>query len=125
MPEEIDGLLASPDRATWVGRRDRALLMVAVQTGLRVSELIGLRRDHVVLGTGAHLRCEGKGRKDAARRSGRKRSASCASGYASARPRLPAPAFPSSRGGPLSRDAVERLVARHKRSPGRTETALR
>ena len=63
-PEEIDALLAAPDRATWIGRRDRALMLVAIQTGLRVSELIGLRRDDVVLGTGAHLRCEGKGRKE-------------------------------------------------------------
>ena len=75
MPEEIDALLAAPDQATWIGRRDRALLLMAIQTGLRVSELIGLRRDDVVLGTGAHVRCEGKGRKKAlhAARSGRGR----------------------------------------------------
>ena len=62
--EEIDALLAAPDRATWIGRRDRALLLVAIQTGLRVSELVGLRRDDVFLGTGPHVRCEAKGRKE-------------------------------------------------------------
>jgi site-specific recombinase XerD len=60
---EVEALLAAPDTSTWTGRRDRALLMLAVQTGLRVSELIGLRCQDVVLGTGAHVRCEGKGRK--------------------------------------------------------------
>ncbi len=63
---EIDALLASPDRSTWTGRRDHALLLVAVQTGLRVSELIGLRRQDIELGAGAHLRCVGKGRKQRA-----------------------------------------------------------
>ena len=60
---EIDALLTAPDLSTWIGRRDRTLLLVAVQTGLRVSELIGLRCEDVVLGAGAHVRCEGKGRK--------------------------------------------------------------
>src|SRR5680860_1194473 len=60
---EIDALLAAPDLTTRLGRRDRALLAVAVQTGLRASELVGLRRHDVTLGTGAHLTCTGKGRK--------------------------------------------------------------
>ena len=60
---EIDALLAAPDCSTWVGRRDHAILMLALQTGLRASELINLRRCDIVTGTGAHLRCEGKGRK--------------------------------------------------------------
>ncbi|WP_211455435.1 tyrosine-type recombinase/integrase [Collimonas antrihumi] len=61
---EIEALLAAPDRATWVGRRDHALLLLAVQTGLRLSELIGLDRDAVMFGKGAHVRCLGKGRKE-------------------------------------------------------------
>lgn len=61
---ETEALLAAPELSTWIGRRDRALLLLAVQTGLRVSELIGLRCQDVVLGTGAHVRCEGKGRKE-------------------------------------------------------------
>lgn len=48
--EEIDALVAAPDKTTWRGRRDHALLLVAIQTGLRVSELIGLQRQDVVLG---------------------------------------------------------------------------
>ena len=62
--EQVEALLATPDLSTWYGRRDRTLLHLCVQTGLRVSELIGLRRSDVVLGTGAHVRCRGKGRKD-------------------------------------------------------------
>lgn len=62
--DEIDALLAAPDRATWAGRRDHALLLVAVQTGLRVSELTVLTCEDVELGVGAHVRCHGKGRKE-------------------------------------------------------------
>lgn len=61
---EIEAILATPDRTTWLGRRDYALLLPAAQTGLRVSELIGLDRDDIHLGAGAHVRCVGKGRKE-------------------------------------------------------------
>jgi tetratricopeptide (TPR) repeat protein len=61
---EIEALLAAPDRTTWIERRNYALLLLAVQTGLRLSELTGLDRDAVVLGRGAHVRCFGKGRKE-------------------------------------------------------------
>jgi site-specific recombinase XerD len=61
---EIEAILAAPDRTTWLGRRDHALLLLAAQTGLRLSELIGLDRDAVHLGAGAHVRCVGKGRKE-------------------------------------------------------------
>ena len=62
-PSRDRGVVAAPDQNTWSGRRDHALLLVAVQTGLRVSELVGLRCQDVALGTGAHVRCTGKGRK--------------------------------------------------------------
>lgn len=62
-PEEVQALLAAPDLGSWVGRRDRALMILAVQTGLRLSELTGLRCCDVELGTGPHVRCLGKGRK--------------------------------------------------------------
>jgi len=110
---EIEALFAAPGLATWVGRRDRTLLTVATQTGLRASELISLRCQDVVLGSGAHVRCEGKGRKQ---RSTPLRKDTVAMLEAWLRERLgqpPDPVFPSTRGGPLSRDAVERLVARH------------
>jgi integrase/recombinase XerD len=60
---ESEAVLSGPDQTTWSGRRDRTLLLVALQTGLRVSELVGLRCQDVVLETGAHVRCTGKGRK--------------------------------------------------------------
>ncbi len=59
---EVDALLAAPDRGTWAGRRDHAMLVVVVQTGLRISELIELSRNDVTLDVGAHVRCMGKGR---------------------------------------------------------------
>jgi integrase/recombinase XerD len=62
---EVDALLAAPDRGTWTGRRDHAMLVLAIQTGLRISELIGLTGD-VNLGAGAHVHCIGKGRKERA-----------------------------------------------------------
>jgi integrase/recombinase XerD len=113
--EEIDALLAAPDRTTWIGRRDRALLLVGIQTGLRVSELIGLRRCDIILGAGPHVRCEGKGRKQRFTPL-RQEAVEVLTQWLRECPAEPAtPAFASSRGGPLSRDAVERLVARHQR----------
>lgn len=61
---EVDALLAAPDRHTWSGRRDHAFILVAVQTGLRLSEMTGLKRADLILGTGAHIRVVGKGRKE-------------------------------------------------------------
>jgi integrase/recombinase XerD len=61
---EIEAILAAPDRTTWLGRRDYSLLLLAAQTGLRLSELISLDRDAIHLGHGAHVRCVGKGRKE-------------------------------------------------------------
>ncbi|CAE6856894.1 tyrosine-type recombinase/integrase [Paraburkholderia aspalathi] len=59
---EVDALLAAPDQRTWSGRRDHAFLLAAVQTGLRLSEMTGLKREDLVLGVGAHFRVIGKGR---------------------------------------------------------------
>lgn len=61
---EVDALLAAPDRCTWFGRRDHAFILTAVQTGLRLSEITATTRDDLVLGTGAHVRVTGKGRKE-------------------------------------------------------------
>ena len=61
---EIEALLRAPDLATWTGRRDHAFLCLAVQTGLRLSEITGLKRDDIFLGVGAHVRVLGKGRKE-------------------------------------------------------------
>jgi integrase/recombinase XerD len=110
---EADALIAAPDRSTWLGRRDHALLLTDVQTGLRVSELSGLKLRDVHLDTGPHLRCHGKGRKD--------RCTPLTSGTVKVLKvwlterggQDDDPVFPTSRGTPLSRDAVERLVAKH------------
>lgn len=110
---EIDALLAAPDRTRWGGRRDHVLLMLAVQTGLRVSELIGLRTQDVVLGTGAHVRCDGKGRKERCTPL-RKEAANLLRGWLREVPADPAgPLFPNARGGRLSRDGVQYLLAKH------------
>jgi site-specific recombinase XerD len=61
---EVDALLAAPDLSTWSGRRDHAFILTAVQTGLRLSEMTGLKQEDVILGVGAHLRVIGKGRKE-------------------------------------------------------------
>lgn len=110
---EIDALLAAPDPTTWSGRRDRTLLTVAIQTGLRVSELIGLRWQQVTVGTAAHLRCEGKGRKQRCTPLRRDAAAVLAAWLRAQRGQPPDPVFPSTRGTLLSRDAVEQLLAKH------------
>ena len=110
---EISALLAAPDQATWTGRRDRTLLLVAAQTGLRVSELVGLCCQDVVFGTGAHVRCTGKGRKQRCTPL-RKDAVAALRAWLRERSAQPTePLFPSARGQPLSRDAVEYLLAKH------------
>ena len=92
---EIDALLASPDRSTWTGRRDHALLLLAVQTGLRASELASLRRQDLQLGTGAWVRCEGKAERKGALRSAGPPGRYCASGCTSAAASPPARCSPT------------------------------
>jgi len=113
---QITALLAAPDLSTWTGRRDRTLLTVAIQSGLRVAELIGLRCQDVVLGAGAHVKCVGKGRKQRCTPL-RQDVAGLAAAWLRERAGQPAdPVFPNRRGDHLSRDAVERLVAKHARA---------
>ncbi len=110
---EIESLIAAPDPTTWYGRRDRALLMLALQTGLRVSELIELTCSDVVLGTGAHVRCMGKGRKERATPL-RADSVKVLRAWLDECRQVEAePIFVTNRGQRLSRDAVERLVRKH------------
>jgi site-specific recombinase XerD len=112
-PPEVDALLAAPDRATWGGRRDYVLLLTAVQTGLRVSELIGLRCEDVALGIGAHVRCRGKGRKERSTPL-RKEAVVSLNSWLHQRGCQPTdPLFPNARGGWLTRDGVEYLLAKH------------
>jgi integrase/recombinase XerD len=111
--EEATALVAAPDAQTWIGRRDRALLLVAVQTGLRNSELTALRCQDVELRVGAHIRCFGKGRKMRCTPL-RPDVVSVLRAWLAERGGGAAdPVFPSSRGGHLSADAFQRLVTRH------------
>lgn len=110
---EVEALVDSPDRASWTGRRDHALLAVAVQTGLRVSELTALTNQDVQLGTGAHVRCMGKGRKE---RSTPLDRVSVATLRVWMKERGGDPGdvlFPTRRNSALSRDAVGALVTKH------------
>ena len=112
-PEETKALLDSPERSTWAGRRDHALLLTAVQTGLRVSELIGLTNADVHLGTGPHLRTFGKGRKERVAPLTRQTVAVLQT-WTRERAGYPAdPLFPTRTGTPLTRDAIERRLAKH------------
>ena len=112
-PAETDALLAAPDRKTWHGRRDHALLLLAVQTGLRVSELTGLTSQDAHLGAGPHVRCHGKGRKDRATPLTSQTASVLRTWLAECSPAPDGPLFPTRNAGPLSRDAVELLVAKH------------
>ena len=111
--DEVDALLAAPDRDTWTGRRDHALLLIAVQTGLRVTELTCLTCADVDLGTGAHVRCHGKGRKERITPLTTQACGVLRVWLAERRGEPCDPLFPSRRRGPLSRDAVALLVAKH------------
>ncbi len=110
---ELDALLKAPDKETWTGRRDHALILLAAQTGLRVSELIGLSRSDINLGHGAHLNCLGKGRKH------RITPLTTGTGtilraWLRERDGQPTdPLFPTRAGTELSRDALEHRLAKH------------
>ncbi|MHB8508608.1 MAG: tyrosine-type recombinase/integrase [Candidatus Dormibacteria bacterium] len=111
--EEAAALVDAPDMTRWEGRRDRTLLVLAVQAGLRVSELVGLTCGDVMLGTGAHVRCEGKGRKQRAVPLTIPCQALMAVWLAERAGQPLDPLFPTRTGRRLSRDAVERRVAVH------------
>ena len=111
--EEITALVATPDPSTWIGRRDRTLLLVAAWTGLRSCELTGLRRGDVTLGTGANVRCYGKGRKTRCTPLPPDVVPMLTSWLNELGPDPVTPVFPSSHGGRLSADALQRLVRKH------------
>jgi integrase/recombinase XerD len=123
--EETTALLNAPDATTWLGQRDQLLLQVAVQTGLRNSELTKLRRQDVQLGAGAHVRCLGKGRK-ARCTPLRSDVAARLSRWLAEQPQDPTtPVFPTARGKAMSSDALQRLVARHIRKAAKICPSLR
>lgn len=109
---EIDALLAAPDRGTRLGRRDHTLLVLAVQTGLRVSELCGLRRCDVTLGTGANVSCTGKGRKQRCTPLTSATAVLLNSWLKETTGKPSDPLFPGPRGRALTRDAIRRVIER-------------
>lgn len=121
---EVDALLAAPDRDTWAGRRDRTLLLIAVQTGLRVSELVALSIHDVSFGTGPHVRCQGKGRKERCTPLRRDAVAALRLWLREQGDSPKTALFPNARGGRLSRDGVEYLVAKHVRAASRACPSL-
>jgi integrase/recombinase XerD len=110
---EIEALLAAPDRARWLGRRDHAFLITAVQTGLRLSEMTALRHEDVSFGAGAHVRCRGKGRKERCTPLAKPTVAVLQAWIREQGRGDSKTLFPSSCGGPLSADGVQHLLARH------------
>jgi integrase/recombinase XerD len=116
---EVDALLAAPDRTSWLGRRDHALVLLMIQTGLRVSELTGLRHCDVALDRGAHVRCDGKGRKQRVTPL-TSQTVRVLRAWLTEQHANPAdPLFPATHGGPLSRDSIERLLTKHAKTAER------
>ena len=111
--QEVDALLAAPDQRKWSGRRDHALILLAVQTGLRLSELTGLQQQDLHLGTGAHVRVIGKGRKERCTPLS-KNTRTVLAAWLKEPIKLPdQPLFPNARGGRLSAHGVHYLMAKH------------
>jgi len=123
--KEIDVLLAAPDRHTWTGRRDYTLLCLAIQTGLRISELTGLICTDIHLSVGAHVACHGKGRKDRVTPLTSHTIAALRVWLAERAGHPGDPLFPTRTGGRLSRDAVERRIAKHATNAARGCPSLR
>jgi len=122
---EVEALLTAPDQRTWLGRRDHAFLLVAVQTGLRLSEMTGLTRDDLTLSTGAHVRVVGKGRKERCIPLAKPTVAVLRS-WLREPPRGDGRVlFPNARGARLSPDGVHYLLVKHCRTAGKICPSLK
>ncbi len=121
---EVEALFAAPDQHTWSGRRDHVILLVAVQSGLRLSELTGVRRDAVTLDMGAHIRVLGKGRKERATPLTKQTAAVLKAWLREIPDRADATVFPSARGTRLSADGVQYLLAKHVVTAAKTCPSL-
>jgi site-specific recombinase XerD len=122
--DEVKALLGAPDRSTWLGRRDHALILLAVLTGVRVTELVTLRIADVSLTTGAHIKVTGKGRKRRTVTLTRETVTVLRQWLKERQGQPEDPLFPTRRGTRLSRDAVELLVAKHAATAARSRLSL-
>ncbi len=122
---EIQALLTAPDKTTWAGRRDQALLMLAIQTGLRLSELIGIRRCDIVLTSGAHVRCHGKGRKERCTPLTKQTVAVMKNWLKEWSGADDDVVFPNARGTQLSPDGVQYILAKHVAAARKTCPSLK
>jgi len=113
---EVDALLAAPDQSTWAGRRDHAWLITAIQTGLRVSELTGLRRKDIELGAGAYVYVLGKGRKERCTPLARETVKALKHWMEELDGSLDAILFPSLRGNSMSNDGIQYLLNKHSKN---------
>jgi len=111
--QEVDALLAAPDQQTWSGRRDHALMLLAVQTGLRLSELTGLRHEDLHIGAGAHVRVFGKGRKERCTPLSKSTRAVLVAWVREPPRAEDQPLFPNARGGRLSAHGVHYLLHKY------------
>lgn len=111
--DEVDALLASPDSTNWTGRRDHALLVMTVQTGLRISEICSLTYGDIHLGAGPYVACTGKGRRQRVTPLTKATVTTMTTYLAERRTRPGAALFCSPHGQPLSRDALEHRLAKH------------
>lgn len=114
--DEVDALLAAPDRGTWSGRRDHAFILTAVQTGLRLSEMTGLHREDLIVGTGAHVRVIGKGRKERCIPVAKSTLTVLNTWLRDAQRGSDNVLFPSARGNRLSVHGVQYLLTKHRKS---------
>ena len=111
--DEINALLAVPDRTTWLGRRDYALILLAIRTGLRVSELINLHWGDITLGSSSHVRCVGKGRKERVTPITKKTASIIKSWFNENKPNNENLVFTNARKGKLSRDGFRYILKKH------------
>ena len=122
---EVDALLAAPNQRSWFGRRDHALLLVAVQTGLRLSEMTGLKRQDVTLGAGAHIRVVGKGRKERCTPLAKHSSTVLKAWLQEPVRGNGETLFPNARGDRLSADGVSYVLAKHTATAREACSSLR
>lgn len=122
---EIESLLAAPDTTTWSGRRDYTLILLDIRTGLRVSELINLRRPDIFLGSGAHVRCFGKGRKERSTPITKKTATALKSWLLECKQNRNDRVFTNARGNQFSRDGIRYILNKHIVTASKTCASLK